>query len=224
MCCHKALQDHTIADKADELWLASFELNRLELMMAFEAAPPERYPQIREALLLLLPQVRKLSAPDTSKPGGKFTLGTEVVEVRDGRERLLIRFGAVLHALAPDAYTQSKDLFGQWDSALASVKTVPEAARWPGSSGNIPPPPAPTRAAPPAFGDALALWEKMAPGEAKARGAARLITRNDAPVDQRATDSGRIGGGARRRSRVESSGRRGERRLDRSRRCQAGVG
>ncbi|MBZ5636942.1 MAG: TlpA family protein disulfide reductase [Acidobacteriia bacterium] len=156
------------------------------LLLSFGGTTPDRLPEIRDALLLLLPQVRELTVSRAPFPGRKFTVGNQVVEVKNGQERLLFRFGAFLHALAPDAYISSKDLFGPWDSILASVNTVQEAAAVPFSPGGNSLAVNPAAAAPPALPAAVAAAEKAPPGASKVAAYGMLIARRDLPLEKRA--------------------------------------
>lgn len=155
------------------------------LLVSFGDAAPARGPEIRDALLLLLPIIGDVTAPAAQLPGRQFTVGSQVVQVRNGQERLLLRFGAFLHALAPETYRTTGDLFGQWDSALASVNTLQEAAALPGSP--VGPALAARPAPPPDFTTALADVQKNLADVQKntAQSYIRLIRRADTPPEQR---------------------------------------
>jgi hypothetical protein len=46
-----------------------------------------------------------------------------VPALAEPRQLWSVRFGALLHVLAPDIYEESNALFGSWDKALRSIDT-----------------------------------------------------------------------------------------------------
>ena len=147
------------------------------LLTSFGIVLPARAGAVRDALVLLLPVVRDLHfASDLAAEGGAKFPAASGIETHSARDTILFRFGVLLHALAPEAYADSRSLFTPWNSAIITITSPQDAAKAISPAAN--PLLTPT--------DSLAAVQRLSSGAAKANAYAGIAGRSDIAVAQRA--------------------------------------